>query len=166
MADIPQQKKSPQELREVVRQHSLEPLVPQSIVHKKILHPLGVGVCYILSLAGLGILFYPLIVWKRPLSSHHGGFMCFLSLLVMVFAGGYYFHWVRIAGDKGEVRGDEFTYQEILEESADRGRKEEMSTEQLERYLEELRQENENDPDYKKWIENQPKQEAPESRGS
>ena len=170
MAEIPQRKKTADELREVVNHHAFERFSPQSIVQKKILHPVWISVGYLLSLGGLGVLFYPLIVWKRPLSSHHGGFMCFLSLLVALFVGGYYFQQLRVPKRETTERGLDSIPSVWTEEKGSEergGDKKEMNAEELARYLEELRQENENDPDYKKWIESQsePEPNAPQKEG-
>lgn len=146
MTKIPKRKKSPEELSDVRRLNAVQNTAMESTVMSKVLHPAMVVLGYLASLGGLGILLYPIIVWRKPLSSHHGGFMCLVSVLILASAGVYTYERSFDVVETEDIPD----YISASGDSSETGSKPEMSMEELDAYLELLRQENEKDPDFQK----------------
>jgi len=88
MTQLPERKKSSLELDGVRRLNMIESTrLSGQIVQRKILSPIGMIGGYFVSLFGLGFLLYPIVAKKRPLSAHHGAFMCLVSFLILLLAG-------------------------------------------------------------------------------
>lgn len=107
MARIPEKKHDNQELGELRARNAFAVRPPVQQLKNQALHPLFLGLGYVLSLtsgglayagiyvpglscAAAGLLFSLFIFWKKPRSRHHAAFMAIISLLVLVFGSVYY----------------------------------------------------------------------------
>ncbi|BDS05216.1 hypothetical protein NT6N_02560 [Oceaniferula spumae] len=107
MTKIPERKQDKQELEDLRRRNAFAVRPPVQAIKAQALHPLFIGLGYLLSLtsAGLAIaaIYIPalscaslsllgalFIFWKKPRSRHHAAFMAIISLLVLVFGSVYY----------------------------------------------------------------------------
>ena len=107
MTDIPDRRHSASELNRLRMQNVFAVRPPVQRVKNMALHPVFLGVVYLLCLASLGLLggrfFVPSLVCsavvlvaavlfaiKKPRSRHHATILAIISLLVLVFGTVYY----------------------------------------------------------------------------
>ena len=107
MADIPKRKHSGSELNELRRRNAFATRPPIQEIKSLALHPLLLGLGYLLCFVGVGLamaeiyipglvcsglalLFTFFIYWKKPRSRHHAAFIAIITLLVLVFGTMYY----------------------------------------------------------------------------
>lgn len=107
MTDLPDHKRSDSELDEIRRRNAFAVRPPVQEIKNLAIHPLFLGIAYILCLTGAGLalgeiyiagltcaaltlLFTLFIFWKKPRSRHHATIMAIISLLVLVFGTVYY----------------------------------------------------------------------------
>ncbi len=117
---------------------------PSPVLQNKLLNPVVCVIFYGLSIVGLGIVLYPFILWKKPLSAHHGGYMCLLSFLVLTSGGVIMYERSFDVEEASSLQ----TEADVISDSNEEGGKKEMTIEEFNTYMETLRLENEKDPDF------------------
>lgn len=107
MAKIPERKQDDRELNDLRKRNAFAVRPPVQAIVNQALHPLFVGLAYLLCLtsaglaiggiyipalicAGVSLLGTVFIFWKKPRSRHHAAFIAIISLLVLVFGSVYY----------------------------------------------------------------------------
>jgi len=108
MAQIPNRRLSETELDELRARNAFSVRPPIQQIKNQALHPLFIGLGYLLCCSSIGLSIYKLsvpalvcagivllyailIFWKKPRSAHHAALMTIISLLVLVFGSVYYF---------------------------------------------------------------------------
>jgi len=107
MTDLPDHKRSDNDLDEIRRRNAFAVRPPIQQIKNQALNPIFLTVIYVLCLTGAGLaiakIFIPglicsavallvnlLIFWRKPRSRHHVAIMVIISLLVLVFGTVYY----------------------------------------------------------------------------
>jgi hypothetical protein len=107
MADIPDCKRSDNDLNEMRVRNAYAVKPPVQQIKNQALHPALLTLAYLICLTGAGLtlgrVFIPglacasfsllsilFIFWKKPRSRHHSAMMAIISLLVLVFGTVYY----------------------------------------------------------------------------
>ena len=107
MVKLPEKKRDDQELGQLRMQNAMSVRPPVQKLQNQALHPLFLGMNYLLSLTSAGLALYKiflpalivagvagvaalLILWRKPRSRHHATLMIIISLLVLVFGSVYY----------------------------------------------------------------------------
>jgi len=90
MAEIPEKRRDGEDLARLRMQNAMQMRPPIAQYQKKLASKVLLGVGYLLSLVGLGLLVGPLIFLTKPLSKHHGAFMGLISFLILLGAAMYF----------------------------------------------------------------------------
>jgi len=107
MTELPDKKRDDRELDDLRKRNAFAVRPPVQAIVNQALHPLFVGITYLLCLtsaglaiggiyipalvcAGISLLVAAIIFWKKPRSRHHAAFIAIISLLVLVFGSVYY----------------------------------------------------------------------------
>lgn len=108
MTAIPEQKHNDDELNQLRMRNAFAVRPPVEHIRKQAVHPLFLGVAYVLCLVSAGLLLKKMLVsamicgavvllvslliyWRKPRSQHHAVMMAIISLLVLVFGSVYYY---------------------------------------------------------------------------
>lgn len=107
MTPLPKQKHSDEELSELRMRNAFAVRPPVQQIQSMALHPIALGVIYLICLTGAGLaigeIFLPglvcsgvamlaalIVYWKKPRTRHHASIIVIISLLVLVFGTMYY----------------------------------------------------------------------------